>query len=139
MEMIERTFEAKVDNLHEVLGFLEEQLETFGANMKFVTVMSISLEEMYANVCMYAYVGQEQPGDCTIGIWLDEENFVNVRIVDSGTPFNPLAKDDPDIHATVEERGIGGLGIYMVKEYMNECLYEYTDNKNIFTMRKELK
>ena len=48
-------FEAKVDNLHEVLGFVEEQLETHEASMKVINIMSISLEEMYANVCMYAY------------------------------------------------------------------------------------
>lgn len=138
MEIVEKTFEAKVDNLHEVLGLLEEQLEMHEASMKVITTMSISVEEMYANVCMYAYADQEQPGDCTVRIWF-EGDVVNCELIDSGLPFNPLAKDDPNIHATAEERGIGGLGIYMVKEYMDSCDYRREDGKNIFTMRKAIK
>ena len=137
MDIVEKTFVAKVDNLHEVLAFLEEQLETHNASMKVINVMSISLEEMYANVCMYAYPNNETPGNCAISIWF-EDNNVFVRLVDDGIEFNPLAKEDPNIHAAAEERGVGGLGIYMVKEYMNECTYDRKDNKNIFTMKKDL-
>ena len=136
MEVIEKTFEAKIDNLHEVLGFVEEQLEIHEASMKIITITNISLEEMYANVCMYAYDGQSGP--CTIKIWFDG-NDANISLIDNGIPFDPLAKEDPDIHAKAEERGIGGLGIYMVKEYMDECTYERVNDQNIFTMRKAIK
>ena len=136
MEVIEKTFEAKIDNLHEVLGFVEEQLEAHEAMMKVITITNISLEEMYANICMYAYDGN--PGPCTIKIWF-EGNDAFISLIDEGMPFDPLAKEDPDIHASAEERGIGGLGIYMVKEYMDECTYERIDDKNIFTMRKAIK
>lgn len=138
MDILEKTVEAKVENLHEVLGFLEEQLELHEASMKVINVMSISVEEMYANVCMYAYDGQEKPGDCTIKIWFEGED-VNVSLVDSGNEFDPLAKEDPNIHAAAEDRGIGGLGIFMVKKYMDECTYERVDGKNVFTMRKALR
>ena len=138
MDIVEKTFEANVDNLHEVLAFLEEQLESRGASMKMINVMSISLEEMYANVCMYAYPDKETPGECTIGIWFDGDD-ASVMLIDNGIPFNPLAKADPDVHATAEERGIGGLGIYMVKEYMDECTYDRLGDQNIFTMKKALK
>lgn len=134
METVERTYTANINNLHDVLAFLEEELEKHEANMKIINIMSISLEEMYANVCMYAYPDNDKRS-CTIRISFDGR-FVNVTLIDDGIPFDPLAKEDPNIHATAEERGIGGLGIYMVKEYMDECLYERTDNKNIFTMRK---
>ena len=138
MDTVQKTFEAKVDNLHEVLGFVEEQLEAHGASMKVITVMNISLEEMYANVCMYAYKDQETVGDCTIEVSFDGD-VAYVKLIDSGLPFNPLAKEDPDIHLSAEERGIGGLGIYMVKEYMDECTYDRVDDKNIFTMKKVIK
>ena len=138
METISRTFTANIDNLHEVLGFVEEQLEMHEASMKVITVMNISLEEMYANVCMYAYEGKEEPGECIINVWFNGDD-ANVQLVDSGIPFDPLAKDDPDIHASAEERGIGGLGIYMVKEYMDDCTYERVNDQNIFTMRKRIK
>lgn len=138
MDIVEKTFEAKVDNLHEVLGFIEEQLEMRGASMKLINIMNISVEEMYANICMYAYPNQKTPGECTVGIWFDG-NDVNVMLIDNGIPFNPLAKEDPNVHATAEERGIGGLGIYMVKEYMDECTYDRIENQNIFTMKKAYK
>lgn len=138
MEIIEKTVEANVDNLHIVLEFLEEQLEAHEASMKVINVMSISVEEMFANVCMYAYEGIEGPKECTIGIGFDGD-VANVTLTDGGLEFNPLEKDDPNIHASAEERGIGGLGIFMVKKYMDECTYERIDNKNIFTMRKAIK
>lgn len=138
MEFVEKTFEAKVDNLHEVLNFLEEQLEAHEASMKVINVMSISIEEMYANVCMYAYVDRQTVGNCTIKISF-ENDIATVVLMDDGIEFNPLAKQDPDIHLAAEERDIGGLGIYMVKEYMDECTYERKDGFNIFTMRKAIK
>ena len=55
-----------------------------------------------------------------------------------GTPFDPLAKPDPDILLSGEERGIGGLGILMVKKSIDEPSYEYKDEKNILTIKKEL-
>lgn len=138
MEMVEKTFEATVENLHPVLDLLESQLESHGASMKMINVISVAAEEMYANVAMYAYADQGIVGDCTISIWF-EGDVVCIKFVDSGIEFNPLAKTDPNIHATVEEREIGGLGIYMVKETMDDCSYDRIDGKNIFVMRKAIK
>lgn len=139
MDIVEKTVDAKVDNLHEVLEFLEIELEKHDASMKLINVISIAAEEMYANVCMYAYPDSSTIGKCTITIGFDE-NGANISFIDDGIPFNPLAKADPNIHATAEERGIGGLGIYMVKQSMDDCTYERTtDGKNIFTMRKAIK
>lgn len=138
MEIIEKNIEAKVDNLHVVLEFLEEQLENHQASMKVINVMSISLEEMFANICLYAYEDKPEPHDCKIEIWF-EGDMVNVRLTDSGMEFNPLAKQDPDVHAEIEDRGIGGLGIFMVKKYMDECTYDRVNGQNIFTMKKVIK
>ena len=139
MDIVEITVDAKVDNLHKVLEFLEAELEKRGASMKIINVISVAAEEMYANVCMYAYPNNKVPGECTIGIWFDG-NDAYIMLIDNGIPFNPLEKADPNIHATAEERGIGGLGIYMVKQSMDDCTYERTsDGQNIFTMRKAIK
>lgn len=138
MEVLEKTFEATIENLHPVLDLLEAELESHDASMKMINVICVAAEEMYANVAMYAYADKEKPGDCSISIWF-ENDIVSIKFVDSGVPFNPLAKTDPNIHATVEERGIGGLGIYMVKETMDDCSYERIDGKNIFVMRKAIK
>ena len=59
-----------------------------------------------------------------------------LTFTDEGVPYNPLAKEDPDITLSAEERKLGGLGIYMVKKMMDEFRYEYKDGKNIVTVCK---
>jgi anti-sigma regulatory factor (Ser/Thr protein kinase) len=56
--------------------------------------------------------------------------------MDNGVPYDPLANEDPDITLSADERGIGGLGIYIVKKSMDEITYEYKDGKNILKIRK---
>lgn len=58
--------------------------------------------------------------------------------MDNGKPYNPLEKEDPDVTLSAEERGIGGLGIFMVKKSMDSLDYEYQDGKNILTIKKSL-
>ena len=53
-------------------------------------------------------------------------------------PYDPLAKSDPDITLSAEEREIGGLGIYMVKKSMDDISYEYKDGKNILKIKKNI-
>ena len=138
MDIISKTVDASVDNLYEVLGFIEENLEAHNASMKDINVISVAAEEMYANIAMYAYQDSDNPKEATIEMEFVDDSVI-ITFIDSGMPFNPLAKEDPDVHAKAEDRGIGGLGIYMVKKSMNECKYEYKDSKNIFSMRKVIK
>ena len=63
---------------------------------------------------------------------------ITIRFLDSGKPFNPLAKQDADVTLPAEERGIGGLGIYLVKKLMDEVSYGYENGKNILTIHKRL-
>ena len=61
-----------------------------------------------------------------------------IQLVDSGKPFDPLTRPDPDLTLDAEDRGIGGLGIYMVKTSMDRVTYEREDGQNVFTMWKRL-
>ncbi len=133
--MTERTFLAKDDTLNDALAFVEEQLESFDCPMKAVMQITVCVEEMYVNVAHYAYDGTEGVVTLSVGC---ENGVVTIELTDSGIPFDPLAKADPDITLSAEERNIGGLGIYMVKKSMDEVRYERRDNKNIFTMKKEI-
>ena len=54
------------------------------------------------------------------------------------SPYDPLAKTDPDVTLSAEEREIGGLGIFMVKKSMDEITYEYRSGQNILTIRKNM-
>ena len=55
---------------------------------------------------------------------------------DSGIPYDPLAKEDPDVTLSAEDRSVGGLGIYMVKQSMDELDYVYEDGMNVLTMKR---
>ena len=78
-------------------------------------------------------------GDAVISLRRTEDpRAVEITFTDSGIPYDPLAKADPDVTLSAEERQIGGLGIYMVKKSMDEMKYRYEDGKNILTIRKNL-
>lgn len=134
--MIEKSFEAKVDNLHLVLDFLESELEKNGCNMKISTALAIAIEELFVNVSSYSY--PNGTGDLTLKL-----DFVNddvlMTLIDTGIPFDPVAKPDPDVTLSAEERQIGGLGIYMVKQTVDEMKYERKENQNILFLKKRIK
>ena len=134
--------EAKLDNLNEVLAFADGILEEAGCSMKDQTAIDIALEEMFVNVASYAYTDSGVPeSEQTAEVIMDvsgDPASVSITLIDGGIPFDPLAKEDPDTTLSAEERQIGGLGIYMVKQTMNRVEYRREDNKNIFTMEKTI-
>ena len=133
--MKELTLEATVDNLPQVMSFLEEELEAAGCPMKTQMQISVSVEEIYVNIASYAYA--PGTGEATVRVeFRDDPAAVCITFIDSGVPFDPLRKADPDVTLSSEERGIGGLGIYMTKKAMNERCYAYEDGKNVLTMVK---
>ena len=133
---LERTFDAVDDKLHEVLAFAEQALEEHEADMKATMAITVALEEMFVNICHYAY--PEKPGKVTVGMSFHHDK-IYIYLVDNGIPFNPLENDDPDIDAKLEDRQIGGLGIYMVKKSMDSCRYERKGTQNRFIMSRRIK
>ena len=131
--MIEKIFPAEIKELSSVLVFLEEELDKAQTNPKLMVTFAIAVEEVFVNVAHYAY--PDSKGTAKIGIDTSGDSIV-VQISDSGIPFDPLAKPDPDVTLAAEDRKIGGLGIYMVKKSMDSVVYEYKDNQNILTISK---
>ena len=130
----ERQFPAELDELQNVIAFVEETLEQTDCPMKTQIQINIAVEEMFVNIAHYAY-GDEK-GDMKLCIVADGSS-VSISFLDRGIPYDPLAKPDPDVTLSAEQRGIGGLGIFMVKKSMDEVRYEYKDGQNIFTMAKK--
>lgn len=132
----ELKIEANLDNLDLVLGFIEENLELAECPMKIAMKIVVCVEELYVNVASYAYDGAS--GDCTLYFEQDEKtpNRISITIEDKGKPFNPLEKADPDTTLDAEEREIGGLGIFMVKNIMDNIIYERKQKNNIIIMEK---
>ena len=133
--MKELVLEARRDNLNEVLAFVDEELEKLDCPIKTQMTIDIAVEEIYINIASYAY--RPGTGNAVIRFEVEEDPLaVMLTFIDSGMPYNPLDKEDPDITLAAEERQIGGLGIYMVKKSMDDVSYKFEDGKNIFTIKK---
>ena len=135
--MTNKTFPAKTEFLDDVLGFVDQALDSFECPMKIQTAICVAIEEVFVNVAHYAY--PESSGDMTLHIDFDEvSRTITFRMTDKGVPFDPLKKPDPDITLSAEEREIGGLGIFIAKKTMDSLCYTYENGENILTMIKKI-
>ena len=135
--MRELTIEARIDNLNQVMGFVDETLEEAMCPMKAQMQVDVAVEEIFVNIASYAYA--PGVGSVTIRVEiLENPRTVVITFIDSGVPYDPLAKADPDVSLSAEERGIGGLGIFMVKKSMDDMFYEYKDGQNILSIKKAI-
>ena len=128
--------DAQIDKLPQVLAFLGEMLDEIDCSLKARMQLEIAVEEIFVNIASYAYEGGE--GKATIRCSYDEEDeMLSVMFRDSGSPFDPISASDPDVHIPIDDRQIGGLGIFMVKKSMDEVIYEREGGENILTIRKK--
>ena len=135
--MRELITEAKVECLTEVQAFVSEILESRGCPMKIQLSIEVAVEELFVNIASYAYPGGT--GEAVIQVDAPEESDeVKITFIDSGIPYNPTVKEDPDITTPAEQRPIGGLGIYMVKKSMDRMTYQREDGKNILSIYKKI-
>lgn len=133
--MAELTILASVENLEQVLAFVDAELEKMGTPPKAQMQIDVAVEELFVNIAHYAYA--PETGSATIRVQPDEEKHsIAITFIDSGIPYNPLAKPDPDVTLSAEERQIGGLGIFMVKKSMDGMRYEYRNGQNVLTIEK---
>lgn len=135
--MAELRIEATLQNLDRVLAFLDEQLEALDCPPRIQMQLDIAVEELFVNIAHYAYA--PKTGSAVVRLEIEQDpRAVAITFMDRGMPYDPLAKPDPDVTLSAEERPIGGLGIFMVKESMDEVVYRRQDGKNILTIRKKL-
>lgn len=136
-KMKELTIDATIDNIAVVTAFVDEQLEHLGCPMKAQMQVDVAIDELFGNIVHYAY--HPDVGAATVRIEVKENPLaVVITLIDNGVPYDPLAKADPDITLSAEEREIGGLGIYMVKKSMDDISYEYKNGQNILQIRKNI-
>lgn len=135
--MKELTVDATIENVAAVTAFVDEQLDQLDCPMKTQYQVDVAIDELFGNIAHYAY--NPEIGAATVRVEVTENPLaVVITFIDNGVPYDPLAKEDPDITLSAEERGIGGLGIYMVKRSMNDVSYEYRDGKNILRIKKNI-
>ena len=118
---------------------LSKLIEDFGKinnlSPKIIFDVNLTLDELITNIISYGYEDEDEH-EIIITIWLNE-NELKLKLVDDGLPFNPLTIQEPDhLTQTLDDRPIGGLGIYLVRKLMDDIDYKREKNKNILLMTK---
>lgn len=131
------TVPAEIEHQDDVMNFVDEMLKKASASPETIAKTNIVLDEIFTNICHYAYAPAKGTATirCCVG---GTPAFMSLVFRDKGKPFNPLNKADPDITAKIEDREIGNLGIFMVKQIMDSVEYEYKNEENVLTMVKRL-
>lgn len=129
------TLKNNVEELTKLPEFVDTVCEEAGVDMAQIASLNLALEEAVTNVVLYAY--PESTGTVDIDA-IYTNKYLKFIITDSGIAFDPTKKEDADITLTAEERPIGGLGIYLVRQIMDSVNYERIEGHNILTLFKKL-
>ncbi|MCR5208567.1 MAG: SpoIIE family protein phosphatase [Eubacterium sp.] len=132
----EFTVDATVENVGVVVDYIAGKAENLPFTTKDKHHIEIAADEIMCNIANYAY--ENGTGKATVSVKADSEALI-ITVKDSGIPYNPLEKEDPDVTLPANERGIGGYGIYIVKKLMDSVTYEHKNGNNILTMKKLFK
>ena len=130
-ETKELKIKASDESMQMVNDFIHSMLPS-DCDAMILNQIDLAVEEIFVNIAHYS--GSENAEiECSY-----DDGGLQVCFSDAGTPFNPLAKPDPDITLSAEEREIGGLGIFLTKKFMDSVAYEYKDGKNRLKIQKKI-
>jgi serine/threonine-protein kinase RsbW len=134
----ELKIESDLKNLEYVDDFLAKNMRELGAsNEKDIFGVRLAVDEALTNIIEHAYRGQKS-GQITVRCKLTGSKEFTVQLIDNGTPFDPQQVRDPDVDAGLEDRKVGGLGIFFIKSYIQTIKYATNDKENELTMTKIL-
>jgi len=127
----------QVEELERVAQFVDEICEELGLDMELQMNLNLVLEEMVSNIIFYAY---PEGVDASIELAVESDGKeVTFLLSDQGREFDPTLKDDADVDVNpIDREGLGGMGIFIVKNIMNEVTYQRLEGKNLLTMKKEI-
>jgi serine/threonine-protein kinase RsbW len=138
--MHEITVPARKDQIPVISEFIEALMTSSGFDPQKTLELMLAVEEACTNIALYAYAGKENdPEGCMriiAGIADDARGRMVLTIEDRGTHFDPTTNSASIPDARAEERPIGGLGIHLIKSYVDEINYRYIDGKNVLTLIK---
>jgi len=132
--MKELIVEATIESLTKVIDFVYEELVQKTCPQELRDTIGLAVEEVFTNIVNNAY--QPAAGNAAISIAVGEEAVI--RFTDTGKPYNPLERPEPDLNKPLMEREIGGLGIFLVKKIMDKVEYGRIDDKNVLVIRKKI-
>lgn len=130
---------AVMENLDSMIDFVIDNVKKLSGNdTKLEGKIRLVCEEAFVNVINYAYPDSDGEIEIQYNENSEEKKF-SITMLDSGVEFDPLKKEDPDITLAMEEREIGGLGIFMIKQIMDNVVYERKNGQNVLFMEKTIK
>lgn len=124
---------ATIENLHSIDEFISSRLEEAGCPMKTLMKIEIIVDEICGNIVRYSGASFIR-----VSVSKNEDNTVTLIFTDDGKPYDPLSSEEPDINASFDDRPIGGLGIFIVRNTMDKLSYENKNGQNILTAEKNL-
>lgn len=136
MQQKELVIKNRIEELERLAVFVEEVAEQNDLDPETTMNLNLALEEAVSNVILYAYP-QEMGEEITIMAQC-ERNALIFTITDKGKEFDPTKVEEADVTLSAEDRQIGGLGIFLVKNIMNEVTYQRLEGKNVLTLKKNI-
>ena len=128
----------RLEEIEKLPVLLEEICSQWQLPVSVAASLNLVLEEAVVNVIQYAYPEGEE-GTLTIDVeWKEQEQLLQFTLSDAGKPFDPTAVPDADTSLSVEERPIGGLGIFLIRQMMDCVEYRYYNNRNVLVMQKRI-
>lgn len=130
-----KSFPAELNSLYVMLDFIRQEASKAGFDTCYVNKIELATEEALVNIIHYGY--PEKPGQIAIECAHSSNCNFEITIRDEGIPYNPLkAETFCNSAASLEERTIGGYGIFFVLNLMDEVAYKREENTNVLTLRK---
>ena len=134
-EKFELTVDSKLESLPKIGKFLDETMQHYEIqDSKDRYAVQLSVNEACTNIINHAYTDKNE-GTIAIHCMMMDAKFV-VNIIDWGKPFDPTSKPKPDTESGLDERKAGGLGIFLIRKFMDEVSYSRSDCMNLLTIAK---
>jgi len=135
-----QTFSFTLKNDIAELKILCQQLESIGGALglpqRFVFEINLALDELFTNIISYGF---DDRSEHAIQVCIAaDDGMLTITVEDDGIPFNPIARAEPRMPATIEDCTIGGLGIYLIKNLMDDVCYRRNQDKNVLTLKKRI-
>ena len=124
---------AKMEHLETFRSYVIGKAESWGLVQDLLFKIELVLEELLTNVIHYAY-SEDDRGEVEVGCSMADHSTFHLFIHDWGRPFDPLATKDPDIAQGLDERGIGGLGIHLVRRMADQVTYKREADSNVLNL-----
>lgn len=128
---------SNIDSIRTVTDFVNKHLALANCPTKARKEIDIVIDEILSNIVYYAYEKKEGPVKVSVELSQDQKDF-KLIFEDQGIPYNPLEREDPNISLDLEDREVGGLGVFLIKKMMDDVSYSYQENTNRLTVTKRI-